>query len=206
MAHTPSSLPPLSARSQVHPPPVLLPPQTRALIRTNTHTHVLSSAVSSLKICLLKSKPYLNEQETIENEFHMAIAAEKSTSAASAAAAAASSAATATSGTAASASAPAATASPKASSRPASSVMLEEGLGDGQRQRGSMHRQPTVETKLNESGLMETSFVSSTSETRGDPYLSSQPTPPLAKEVKSSVKDAAASSSARNKNKHLYTI
>lgn len=122
-----------------------------------THGHV--PQLSSLNICLLKSKTYPNEQETIENEFHMAIAAEKSTSANAAAAAATATAAT-SAGTATSASA----ASPKASSRPASTIMLEEGLGDGGagvQPRGTIRRQPTVETKLNESGLMETSFVSS---------------------------------------------
>ncbi|KAL9700102.1 hypothetical protein quinque_003543 [Culex quinquefasciatus] len=104
-----------------------------------------------------QSKTYPNEQETIENEFHMAIAAEKSTSANAAAAAAATATAATSAGTATSASA----ASPKASSRPASTIMLEEGLGDGGvgvQPRGTIRRQPTVETKLNESGLMETSF------------------------------------------------
>lgn len=90
----------------------------------------------------------------------MAIAAEKSTSANAAAAAAATATAATSAGTATSASG----ASPKASSRPASTIMLEEGLGDGGagvQPRGTIRRQPTVETKLNESGLMETSFVSS---------------------------------------------
>nr|XP_029722204.1 gamma-aminobutyric acid receptor subunit alpha-4-like isoform X8 [Aedes albopictus] len=119
--------------------------------------------------------------ETIESEFHTAIAAEKSATAAAAAAASASSnpGATSTAKTtsvAATAPAAAATASATrqgagtptsvstASSTPArpTSVLMEEGLGDGTGEptsvRSCTQRQPTVETKINEIGVMETSF------------------------------------------------
>nr|XP_029722171.1 glutamate-gated chloride channel alpha-like isoform X5 [Aedes albopictus] len=120
-------------------------------------------------------------QETIESEFHTAIAAEKSATAAAAAAASASSNPGATSTaktTSAAVTAPAAAATASAarqgagtptsvstaSSTPArpTSVLMEEGLGDGTGEptsvRSRTQRQPTVETKINEIGVMETSF------------------------------------------------
>lgn len=184
MAHQhhchPQTSPPSCACSQWHPR-FFQNSQTSPSTLLHTST---SPQLSSLNICLLKSKTYPNEQETIENEFHMAIAAEKSTSANAAAAAATSAAAT-SAGTATSASA----ASPRATSRPASTIMLEEGLGDGGagvQPRGTIRRQPTVETKLNESGLMETSFVSSlrvgnddTATSRGEVEASDKDTLPI---------------------------
>ncbi|XP_038115351.1 gamma-aminobutyric acid receptor subunit alpha-4 isoform X6 [Culex quinquefasciatus] len=122
----------------------------------NPVTQRLPAVLNRIGIILASPLTSRVFSETIENEFHMAIAAEKSTSANAAAAAATSAAAT-SAGTATSASA----ASPRATSRPASTIMLEEGLGDGGadvQPRGTIRRQPTVETKLNESGLMETSF------------------------------------------------
>uniref|UniRef100_A0A182MQ02 Uncharacterized protein n=1 Tax=Anopheles culicifacies TaxID=139723 RepID=A0A182MQ02_9DIPT len=130
--------------------------------------------------------------ETIDREFHTAIAAEKTTpatgtgspatttttaAAAAAAASTSSTAAAASTGRIAQtqphrnvqlASAPAtpiatttAVASGAAGQRPAQATVLlcEEGLStDGSTEPGLTRRRPTIETKLNEAGLMETSF------------------------------------------------
>uniref|UniRef100_A0A182V1N2 Glutamate-gated chloride channel n=1 Tax=Anopheles merus TaxID=30066 RepID=A0A182V1N2_ANOME len=109
-------------------------------------------------------------QETIDREFHTAIAAEKTTPATAASVAAA------TAGRLAQTPphrtvAPAATAPPLAtapiappiaSAAPAAAVLLcEEGLATDASSTGPglTRRRPTVETKLNEAGLMETSFT-----------------------------------------------
>ncbi|XP_050073811.1 gamma-aminobutyric acid receptor subunit alpha-4 isoform X3 [Anopheles maculipalpis] len=112
-------------------------------------------------------------QETIDREFHTAIAAEKTTPG-TATAGPASAATAATTGrlaptqphrnvqpTATAAAAPATTAAASGPAGQASVLLCEEGLStaDGSStEPGLTRRRPTVETKLNEAGLMETSF------------------------------------------------
>ncbi|XP_021698499.1 gamma-aminobutyric acid receptor subunit alpha-4 isoform X5 [Aedes aegypti] len=111
--------------------------------------------------------------ETIESEFHTAIAAEKSAASAASSNPGATSTTTGTTATSNAATPSAAAAATQqgagtptsastvspSSTRP-TSVLMEEGLGDGKPTsvRSRTQRQPTVETKINEIGVMETSF------------------------------------------------
>uniref|UniRef100_A0AAG5D5E1 Glutamate-gated chloride channel n=1 Tax=Anopheles atroparvus TaxID=41427 RepID=A0AAG5D5E1_ANOAO len=114
--------------------------------------------------------------ETIDREFHTAIAAEKTTSATATAAAAAAAAASGrvaqvpphhnlqtpssasvVAASAATTAAASGASSPGAGAADTSVVLCEAGL-DSRAEIGFMRRRPTVETKLNEIGLMETSF------------------------------------------------
>ncbi|XP_062543545.1 gamma-aminobutyric acid receptor subunit theta isoform X2 [Armigeres subalbatus] len=148
----------------------------------NPVTQRLPAVLNRIGIILASPLTSRIFSETIENEFRTAIAAEKSATAAAAAAATtpfsipsaasttASAGAASTSTTVTSAGSgrdgaktptSASTASPS-STRPAS-ILVEEGLGgDGETTTASVRsrtqRQPTVETKINESGVMETSF------------------------------------------------
>nr|XP_029722167.1 glutamate-gated chloride channel alpha-like isoform X1 [Aedes albopictus] len=147
----------------------------------NPVTQRLPAVLNRIGIILASPLTSRIFSETIESEFHTAIAAEKSATAAAAAAASASSNPGATSTaktTSAAVTAPAAAATASAarqgagtptsvstaSSTPArpTSVLMEEGLGDGTGEptsvRSRTQRQPTVETKINEIGVMETSF------------------------------------------------
>ncbi|XP_062708725.1 gamma-aminobutyric acid receptor subunit alpha-4 isoform X9 [Aedes albopictus] len=144
----------------------------------NPVTQRLPAVLNRIGIILASPLTSRIFSETIESEFHTAIAAEKSATAAAAAAASASSNPGATSTaktTSAAVTAPAAattaaatrqgaTSVSTASSTPArpTSVLMEEGLGDGTGEptsvRSRTQRQPTVETKINEIGVMETSF------------------------------------------------
>ncbi|XP_058831249.1 uncharacterized protein LOC131689899 isoform X4 [Topomyia yanbarensis] len=90
-------------------------------------------------------------QETIETEFRTAIAAEKSATAVSVAQPMTGSTTT---------SSPASGDGPKVASRPAS-VLIEEGATLDDRTKTAtqrVQRQPTVQTEINEAGVMETSF------------------------------------------------
>ncbi|XP_065074539.1 gamma-aminobutyric acid receptor subunit theta isoform X4 [Ochlerotatus camptorhynchus] len=155
----------------------------------NPVTQRLPAVLNRIGIILASPLTSRIFSETIENEFHTAIAAEKSATAATAkatrpgatstamaastttppsavAAATATSSATTAAATSTAAltrervktSTSASTTSPS-SSRP-TSVLMEEGLGDGTvgAVRSRIQRQPTVETKINDIGVMETSF------------------------------------------------
>ncbi|ETN61248.1 hypothetical protein AND_007098 [Anopheles darlingi] len=153
--------------------------QVRLLTDLHTKRTSRTKATHATLDGILSSNHYLsNEQETIEREFHTAIAAEKTTAAATAATTTSATAATAATATATNANASAGTGAVQsvvgrsATRATAASVeRCEEGLisgpsgapphgpGHEPSDPGLTHRRPTVETKLNEIGLMETSFL-----------------------------------------------
>ncbi|XP_055607847.1 uncharacterized protein LOC129755407 isoform X4 [Uranotaenia lowii] len=126
----------------------------------NPVTQRLPAVLNRIGIILASplSKTYFNEQETIENEFQTAMAASKQAAAATASGSATSGAspAGATSG--------GGPTSGGTRSRPNSAVIMEEGMQQGaaasdtSRKRGVPRQGTTVETKINEIGVMETSF------------------------------------------------
>ncbi|XP_052859715.1 gamma-aminobutyric acid receptor subunit alpha-4 [Anopheles cruzii] len=126
----------------------------------NPVTQRLPAVLSRIGIILASPLSSRLLSETIEREFHTAIAAEKTTGATAAAAAASATATAAGSTTAASADVGAGGGSSGASQPPtaASVQRCEEGFASGPSGSLTHRRTPTVETKLNEIGLMETSF------------------------------------------------
>ncbi|XP_049542088.1 gamma-aminobutyric acid receptor subunit alpha-4 isoform X2 [Anopheles darlingi] len=143
----------------------------------NPVTQRLPAVLSRIGIILASPLSSRLFSETIEREFHTAIAAEKTTAAATAATTTSATAATAATATATNANASAGTGAVQsvvgrsATRATAASVeRCEEGLisgptgapphgpGHEPSDPGLTHRRPTVETKLNEIGLMETSF------------------------------------------------